>query len=215
MTALAEVGSLPLGAINIAAATSLTLFNPLLAQFDLAISGQFGLGALQTDLNAQFNAALNVQVNIGLTVSNPLASLQASLSAIAQLTAGLQAAISLGLPSVNAQVSADVSAAAALTAALGIKLGGIKALIEAALSVKIPAVNFIADLTANLSAGPVVLLSFGYPSDETLANVGADPAALFGAGLTGIAPGDGVAGIMLVTKTPAAKVGISALLKTT
>jgi hypothetical protein len=214
MSSLTEVGSFGLLDINIASAASLAIFNPLLAQFDLALTGQFGLGALQADISAQFNAALSVQVSVGLQISNPLAGLQASLSAIGQLAAGLQAAIALGVPTINAQLSADVAAAAALTAVLGIKLGGISALIELAASLKIPAVNFIADLSASLNAGPVVLLSFGYPSNEPLSSVGAQAQALLSTGLTGIAPGDGVAGIMLITKAPAAKAGISALLKT-
>ena len=214
MSALAEIGSFTLGEINVAAAASLAIFNPLLAQFDLALYGQFGLGSLLADISAQFNAALNVQVNVALQISNPLAGLQASLQAIAQLTAGLQAAIALGLPSISAQVSADVGAAAALTAALGLKLGGIQALIDLALKVKLPAVNFIADLAASLSAGPVVLLSFGYPVDEMLSSVGGQTLAKFNTGLTGIAPADPVAGLMLVTKTPSAKAAISALLKT-
>lgn len=214
MSALNEVGSLGLAEIDVAAAASLAIFNPLLAQFDLALTGQFGLGALQSDISAQFNAALSVQVNVGLQLTNPLAGLQASLAALGQLAAGLQTALALGLPSVNAQLSADVAAAAALTSALSIKLGGISALISQATAVKIPATGLIADLTANLGAGPVVLLSFGYPTNEPLASVGTQAAALLNAGVTGIAPTDGVAGIMLIASTPAAKAALTALFKT-
>lgn len=214
MSAVTQVGSFNLLDINVAGAAALSIFNPLLAQFDLALTGSFGLGALQADLSAQFNAALAVSINVGLALSNPLAGLQASLQAIAQLTAGLQAAISLGLPAINAQVSADVAASAALSASLAAKLGGISALIDIGLSVKAPAVSFVADLNASLSAGPVVLLSFGYPADEPLSSVGAQVQSMFSTGLAGILPGDGVSGIILVTKTPAAKAGISVIMKT-
>lgn len=214
MTVLAEVGSFTLLEINVALAGAVPLINALLAAFELTINGQFGLGALQVDLNLQFQAALNVQVSFGLQISNPLAGLQASLQLIGSLVAGIQASISLGLPTISAQISADISASVALTGALGIKLGGLGALIQLALQVKIPVVNLIADFTANLAAGPVVLLSFGFPSNELLADVGAQCASLFSAGLGGIAPGDAVAGIMLVTKVPSAKVGLSFLMMT-
>lgn len=214
MTALAEIGSLSLLDINLALAGSLAIIDPLLAAFDLTLTGQFGLGALQADLTLSFNASLSAQVQLGLQISDPLASLMASLQAIAQLTAGLEAAIALGLPTISADISASISANAALTAVLGLQLGGISALIELGLSVKIPVVNLIADITAALSAGPVILLSFGFPGNEPLASVGAQCSAMFSSGLTGIGPGDAVAGIMLVTKVPSAKIGISFLMKT-
>lgn len=212
MTALNEVGSFGLLDANKACAVALALFNPLLAQFDLMLFGQFGLGSLQADLSAQFNAALAVSVNVGLSISNPLAGLEASLQALVQLSAGLQAAIALGLPTVSASISAELAASAALSAELGIKLGGIAALLELAIGVKLPAINFLAGL---VNAGPVVLLSFGYPANELLLNVGAQTAGMFSAGLTGISPFDEVAGVMLVTKVPSVKIGLSTFIRTT
>lgn len=213
-----EIGSFGMLDINVAGAAAVAFFNPLAAQFDLMISGQFGLGALQADLSAQFNAAASLQVELGLQISDPLAGLQATLSAIGQLVAGIQAAISLGLPTISAELNASLSANAALTASLGIKLGGISALIDLALSVKIPAVQFFAELQASLSAGPLVLVSFGFDpagsfDPEVLANVGAQIQAMFGAGLTGITPAESVAGIVILTKAPAAAAAVSALFK--
>lgn len=213
-----EIGSFGMLDISVASSASLLLFNPLTAQFDAMLSGQFGLGALQADISAQFDAAASLQIDLGLQISDPMAGLQASLDAIAQLSAGLQAALSLGLPTVSAELSASVSANAALTAALGIKLGGISALIELALSLKIPAVKFLADLQASLSAGPIVLVSFGFdgsgtPDPETLGNVGSQLQALFAGGVTGVTPSEEVSGILILTKAPVAAASISALFK--
>lgn len=215
---VSEVGSFALLDINVAGAAAIALFNPMAAQFDLALTGAFGLGSLQADLSAQFNAALSLQVELGLQISNPLAGFQASLSAIGALAAGLQAALSLGLPTISAELNFGLSAAAAVSAELSAKLGGISALIELALEVKIPAVNFFAEFQANLSAGPIVLLSFGFDGSsgfdpEVLSNVGGQFQALCSAGLTGVAPGDAVAGIILLTKAPSAGAAISAMFK--
>lgn len=212
-----EVGSFGMLDINVAGSAALALLNPMAFQFDALLSGQFGLGALQADISAQFEAALSLQVELGLQISDPRIGLQISLSAMADLAAGLQAALSLGLPTVSAELSAGLSASAALSASLSAKLGGISALIEIALSVKIPAVNFLAELEANLSAGPISLISFGFNGSsfdpEPLSSVGGQLQALFSGGLTGIAPGDEVAGIILLTKTPSAGVAISAMFK--
>lgn len=213
-----EIGSYALLDINVAATAAIALFNPMAIQFDLALTGAFGLGALQADISAQFEAAASLQVSLGLQISDPRIGLSISLAAIAQLAAGLQAALSLGLPTISVELGASVSASAALSVALAAKLGGISALIELALSVKIPAVNFFAELQANLSAGPVVLITFGFSTSgsfdpEVMSVVGGQIQGLFAAGLTGILPGDEVAGIMMLTKAPSAGAAISAMFK--
>lgn len=213
-----EVASLNLLGINLAAAASLSIFSPLTAQFDVLLTGSFGLGALQADISAQFNTALQLQLDLSLQLSDPIAGFQASLAAIGTLVASLQASISLGFPTVSADINASISANASLSAALGLKLGGISAIIEAGLAVKAPAIQLIGDLTASLSAGPVVLVSFGFTGagvldPDTLTNVGAQIQLLFSGGLTGIAPGDAVSGILLVTKAPTAAAAISVLFR--
>jgi hypothetical protein len=206
------VGSYPLGGINVAANTSLVLMAPALAQLDLALTGSFGLGALQSDIAAQFDAAMAAQVSLGLQVSNPLDALKQALEAAIAIQASIVATIALGIPAASQEIGVSISASAAISASLAARLGGIQALITGALSVKLPAANFLGELAGNLSVGPVVLLSFSAP--DTLSSVGAELDALFGAGITGIAPFDEVYGVVLVTKAPSAWAAMQATLRT-
>lgn len=209
------VGSFTLGEVSVAATAAITLFNPLLAQFDLSLNGAFGLGALQADLSAQFNAALSASVDIGLQISNPLAGFLAALQAMAQLQAELQAVISLGIPPLSAELNVSASAQAALVASLQAKLGGLNLLLDLALQVKIPAIQFLGDLAASLSAGPIFLLAF---QGDQLAVSGNDVQLAFNAGLVDgpnfINPGDICYGIVLVTKAPVAWGAIQATMRT-
>ncbi len=177
---------------------SLTVFLPLLAQFDLNLNG---LGGVQADISLQFNAALSASISLGLEVTNPLAGFIASLQGLIQLQASLQLSISLGLPTISAELNVGLSAQLAITAELGVKIGLIIGLIEASISIKLAALNFIAALQA-LNAGPVFLLSY----DGTLAGAGGDLSGMFGSGLVDpatsnvILPADNVHGLALVTK---------------
>lgn len=189
------------------------LINPLLVQFDLALFGQFGLSGTLFDLTAQFNAALDLQFQLGANFSISGGGISAMLDAVASIQASLQAALNLGLPTISADISASLSASAAITAALGIKLGGIKALIAAALSIKIPVIN----LLAGLNVGPVFVIPFD-------ADGGAIPLNTLGglitaeclAGLTDgaahIDPGDNVMGVVLIMKDPAVYAALGTML---
>lgn len=207
------VGSFNLLEINVAAAASLTIFLPLLAQFDLNLGG---LLSAQIDISLQFNAALSASISLGLEISNPLAGFQASLEGLIQLQASLQLALSLGLPTISAELNIGLSAQLSVTAALGIKVGLIVGLIEASISIKLAALNFMAQLQASLSAGPVFLLKF----DGDLATAGSDIGGSFGSGLLDpgnnnqIQPADPVHGLVLVTKDPGAWVAMQALFRT-
>lgn len=182
----------------------------LSAQLDLAIFGSFGLGALQLDLSAQFNAALSLNASLSISISNPIASFQAALAALIQVTANIELALSLGLPTIGLSISASISASAALSASLSIKLGGISALISAALAIKLPALQFVGEL--NLGAGPIDVLTFGFDAPMTAAQVGAEAAAQFSA-LPGILPTDEVSGVMIVTKNPTAALALAGIFK--
>lgn len=203
------VGSFPLGGINIAANASVALLSSLTAELDLMLFGSFGLGSFGADLSLAFNASIEASLQLGAI--NPLAQIQLTLSALAQIEASFSAAINIGIPTL--QITAQISANIALQASLGLRLGGIQALIAAALAVKLPAVDFLAGLAANLSAGPVVVASWGFTSaPDTLANTGTQIDSLFHGGVGGIAAHDPVYGVLLVTKSPSASVGISATL---
>lgn len=145
------------------------LIPPLLAGFDLVLTGSFGLGALLADLSAQLTAALSIQAQIGIQISNPFAAIEAQLQALVQVGASLQAALSLGLPSVAVTFSASLSANAAVAAALGLQIGGIQALIKASLALKIP----IVALLAALEVGPADLFTVGFDTPDNINDVGA------------------------------------------
>ena len=72
--------------------------------------------------------------------------------------------------------------------------------------------QFAGELQANLSAGPIDVLTFGFDTPMTATEVGNEAAALFQA-LPGIAPSDSVSGVMIVTKDPAAAAAIASLFK--
>lgn len=200
--------------INAAASGSLAILNPLLAQIDFSLFGSLGLGALQANLQAQLSASLQASLDIGLGISNPYIGFAAALSGIAVLQAQITLALSGAIPAVSLEIGGQLSAMASFAALLELQIGGIEALIQAGLAVKIPAVNFAAELQASLSAGPIFVLSF---EDTPLSSVGASLAADFAAGLSlsgnSILPGENVYGIVLLTKAPAAWAGIEATMR--
>jgi hypothetical protein len=206
------IGSYPLGTINVGLNGTVALAAPLLAQFDLMLTGSFGLGALAADLAMQLNAALSMQISLSLKVINPFDSLMAQLSAILQIQASIAATIALGLPAMSASLSLSLSASAAIVATLGIKVGGLNLLIRAALAVKLPLVSLLGSF--NLSAGPFELLAIGYDAPTTLAASGAQYAALAAGGFGGILPGDQVFGVIMLTKSPSASVALSTIIRT-
>lgn len=89
-------------------------------------------------------------------------------------------------------------------------------LIEASISIKLAALNFIGTLQASLSAGPVFLLS----CDGTLGAAGTDLGGLMTGGLfdpatsNQILPTDDVHGLALITKDPAAWAAMQVLFRT-
>jgi hypothetical protein len=211
---LNPVGSYTLGQVNIGLAVGIGLMNPLLIQLDLFLTGQFGLGPFMADIQVQFNAAISAVFQLGINISNPFLAIQTLITAFAQLQAALATALSFGLPTVSAQIGAQIAAVAALMGALSFKLGGIKALISAGLAVKIPALRFVAQMNAALSAGPVHLLSF---TGDPLGITGGQIAAQFASGLgpsDPINPAEPVSGVLIVTKDPAVFAALGAILKT-
>lgn len=211
---LNPLGSYTLGQVNIGLAAGLGLMNPLLLQLDLFLTGQFGLGPFLADIQVQFNAAIAAVLQISIGISNPLEALQALLLAFAQIQASISIALAFPLPVLSLQASAQIAAIGALSASLALKIGGIKALINAGLAVKLPALQFVAQFAAALSAGPVHLLSF---TGDTLSATGSQIAAQFTAGLgpsDPINPLEQVSGILLVTKDPAVFAALGVILKT-
>lgn len=212
--AVEDLGSYTLGGINVGLAVGIGLMNPLLLQFDLFLTGAFGLGPFMLDIQVAFNAAISAVLQLSIGISNPLAILQSLLMAALQLQASLSVMLSFGLPTVSLQIGAQIAAMAALGGALALKLGGIQALLSAGLAVKVPMVKFVGQMTAALSAGPAHLLSF---TGSQLAVSGAQIAAAFAAGLgpdDPLLPFDFVDGIIIVTKDPAVFQALGVLLKT-
>lgn len=211
---ISDVGSYTLGGINVGLLVGIGLINPMLLQFDLFLTGQFGLGAALADAQAQFTAALHAALQMGLGFSDPLSILRQLIAASAMLQASLSLALSFGLPTVSAQLSLQIAAVAKLQALLGIKLGGLKALVSAGAAVKAPMVKFVSQVTAALNAGPAHLVVF---RGSTLAGAGQEVANLFGHGLgpsDPILPGDLVDGVIIVTKDPVVFQALAAILRT-
>ncbi len=209
-----DVGSYTIGEINIGLAAGLGLLNPLLLQFDLFLTGQFGLGPFLSDVQVQFAGAISAVQSLGLNLSDPLQAIRALMAAFISLQAALSVALSFGMPTVALQITAQISAVAALSASLGLKLGGIKALIAGGLAVKTPALRFATKMAATLAAGPVHLVTF---RGNTLAGSGLELAAQFAVGLgpaDPLHPGDFVDGILLVTKDPIVFQALAAILRT-
>lgn len=206
--------------INVAASAALVVLNPLLAQIDFTLFGSLGLGALQADLSAQLSAALQASLDIGIGISNPFAGFVAALAGIAVLQAQIQLALSGAIPTISIEAGASLSALASFSALLSVQIGGLEALIQAGLAVKIPAVNLAAQIQAALSAGPLFVLSFAYDGTTplSLASVGASIAADFSAGLdhgpNHIASTDNVYGLVIVTKGVSAWGALQATMRT-
>lgn len=212
--AVEDLGSYTLGGINIGLAAGLGLLNPLLLQFDLFLTGQFGLGPFLADIQVQFAAAISVALQLGISISDPLLSIRALITAFAQLQAALSVALSFGLPTIGLQIGAQISAVAALSASLALKLGGISAMLSAGIAVKIPMLRFVAQIALALSAGPAHLVSF---RGNTLAGSGAELAVAFANGLgpaDPLHPADLVDGILIVTKDPVVFQALALIMKT-
>jgi hypothetical protein len=210
---LTDVGSFSLGEINIGLMAALGFLSPLSLQLDLFISGQFGLGPLLADLQAQFSASVAAITNIQLQLFDPFAAVRALLMSVINLQASIQLAIALGLPTVSLQLSAQLSAILALAASLQVKIGGIKLLMQAGINIKTPMLKFILDLKAVLSAGPVHLVT---ATGSTLTVTGSQISSAFGVGLgptDPINPGDQVSVVMMVMKDPAVFAALGAIMK--
>lgn len=199
--------------VSVGGAVAVQFLNPLLFNFDLMLNGAFGLGPFLAELNAQFSASVSLQAQLSISISNPLLNFTLALQAIAQLQASLSAALALGLPVVSVDIGAKLSVTAALQASLALKIGGLRALIEAALSIKIGASQFLGEFQANLSAGPIYVLGFGFDAPNTAADVGSQLQTMLNGGLSGISASDDISGIVILTKNPAASAAISALFK--
>ncbi len=198
--------------INVAAAGSLAVLNPLLLQVDFALFGSLGIGSLSANLSLQLAAALKASLNLGIGIANPFVGFTIAAAAIAQLIAQIALALGGAIPTISIEVTAQLSALAAFAGVLAAQIGGLEAIIQLGLAAKIPAVELVGKLAAALSAGPLFVLSW---ENITLSSAGASINADFAAGLgplsgNTIAPGDSVYGVLLVTKAPAAWAALQA-----
>lgn len=209
-----EIAGGTVGEVNPALTLAAGFLNPLGAQIDAFLAAT--LGPLQADISAQLNANLQVQASLGLSIGNPFLSLQLALSAIGQLQAAIQAA--LAFPPITIEANAQLSATAALAGALSAKLGLLDVAVQAILKIKIPALQAAANINANLSAGPIVLMEATSP---TLSGAGADIQSAFNVGVGGavlpppdvIGPSDGpITTFLMITKDPGAAAALTAVL---
>lgn len=205
------VGTFPIGGINLAASTALSLGGPILGEVDAMMAS---LGLTAADLSIQFNASINVQLQFALQLENPFVTIEMTLASLANISASLSASLGLSIP--TPQIAAQLASAAVSAAAFGLQLGLLQAVIAAALAAKLPFVDFIADLATHLAAGPVVVASWGFAaSPEPLEVVGTELDVLFSSGIGSILPTDNVYGVLLVTSSPSASAAIAATLLVT
>lgn len=190
-----------LGSLNPGAAAALVAITPLLAQIDGLLGAQFGLGSLKADLVAQYQAS----VSLAVTISDPLASMKAVLEASIAVVSQIQAALAAGIALPTFTVSAVTQLQ--LIAALQVKIGAINALIELALGVRLAGLNFAGQLQAALSAGPAALYAgTGQTLAASLAQISSHDYSD-----AGLAPGDTVHVVVLVSKAPSFYAGASFL----
>lgn len=210
--AVVALASATLGDFNVALVAAAGLIVPLSAQIDALLS--VGLGPFQADLAVQFNAALAATATLSLQIGDPTAALQLAIGALAQLQAALQAALSL--PPINLSLGAELSASAALVGALSARLGLLSLAIQAAIQIKLGALNAIASIEANFSAGPVVGIAIA--GDSWTAN-GAKINSLFngntvdGFAISGLVPSSTIeGGVLLMCGSASAAAALSAII---
>lgn len=145
---------------NASGALAVGIINPLSAQLDFSLFGSIGLGAIQANLQAQLQAALKASLDIGLGISNPFIGFQMALAGIAQLQAQITAALSGAIPTVSIDATGQLAANAALIGILELQIGGLQALIDGMLQLKMPAVQLAADFAAALALGPIKVLAW-------------------------------------------------------
>lgn len=190
-----------LGSLNIGAAAAAAAIVPLLAQVDLLLGADFGLGSLKADLAAQYTAALQLSA----TITDPQLQMLTALNAALQAVAQIQGAIDAGLVLPSFQVNAG--AQLQLLAALQVKLGAINLLIEAALGVKSAQLAFLTNLRAALDAGPAALYAAtGQDLQALLSQISSH-----NYGDAGFGAGDQVTGILILSKAPSFHAGASVL----
>lgn len=189
-TPLTLLTSGTLGDVNIGAKLAVAALLPLIAQLDLQLGADFGLGQLKAELLAQLQAALDIQVSI----TNPAASLVTALNAAVQALAALQAQVAAGLTLPQVALSANFEAIAALQ----VRLQGIQLMLDLAAGIRLQGLSAIAALEAAFGAGPVLLYgATGQPLAQLLGQIsGEDYAA------QGIQNLDVCDALFLVSKAP-------------
>mgnify|MGYP000464945629 CR=1 FL=1 len=201
----------PIGAINVGLFAAVGLLGPLLLQIDLMLFGSLGIGALHANFSAQLSASLQASLDIGLSIANPFVGFSIALSAIAVLSAQITLALSGALPTFSINVSLQLSANASLVASLTAQLGGLELLIQAALLLKIPALEFLARL--DLSAGPFLVASWeNMPLRDGAGQFQLDASNGMNYGPMTIGATESTYGVVVFTKSPTAWIGLKAVL---
>lgn len=194
--------------VNIGGALALGIINPLNAQIDFALWGSLGIGSIYADLDAQLQAALTASFDIGLNISNPYLGFQLALAGIAQLQGQISAALAGALPVISLDATGQLAANAALIANLELRLGGLKVILDGVLAVKLPSIQFAAELAAALSAGPVSVVAWeGEVTSDVVNHIDTMMTGWFGVNPT--------YGILIVTTATVAWDGIKYILKVT
>lgn len=178
-----------LGELNVGATAAVAILVPLIAQFDLLLTGS--LGPLKAELVAQLQAALQASASIQV----PTFSLAIAIQAALQTILALKAQLAAGIPIPTIALDASLSAVAALK----LKLQGLELALEAALAIKLQALNAVAGLEAALNFGPVALYG---ATGQAMAAAALQMSSNDYAGQVGIQDSDTVDFLLIISKTP-------------
>jgi len=178
--------------VNIGAKAAVLAILPLIAQLDLQLGAEFGLGQLKAEIQARLKAALEGAVQITAPSASLLVALQGALQSVVALQAALNAGGVLTPPGISASGSLQV------IADLQARLTGLQLLLDLAAGVRLQGANLVGALNAALSVGPVALYgATGQLLPELLSQInGADYASV------GINNTDTCDALLLLSKAP-------------
>ena len=201
-----------IGSVNVGLFAAFGLLGALLANLDFMLYGSIGIGALHANFSLQLQASLQASLELGLNISNPFIGFSIALSAIATLQVEIALALS-GQITFSLDVSFQLSANVSLQASLMAQLGGLELVLQAAIALKIPVVEFMARL--NLSAGPLLVASWtDMRLDQAASQVQLDAANGMSYGPITINAWEPTYGVVILTKSPAAWASLQAILVT-
>lgn len=188
-----------LGEINVGAKVAVLAILPLIAQLDLQLGADFGLGQLKLEIQSRLQAALQAAIQLQLPSASLLTALQGALQAVL----AIQAALASGITPPSLSIASTFQVIAELQA----KLSGLQLMLDLAAGVRLQGANVVGAINAALSAGPVALYgATGQPLSALLGQIGGEDYAAIG-----ISDADVCDALFIISKAPGFYAGASVL----